>query len=98
MTLDNLIVLHMQRERATDTAIGTDRVRVRLRGFVPGASLAHLVLAPKHQRAGWADPNTIATIHAGRISERERELRRDARLKTTPGDRNGKGILRLDAA
>jgi len=57
----------MQRERAPDAAIGTDGVCVRLCGLVPGAGLAHLVFAPEHQRAGGADPDTIATIHARRI-------------------------------
>src|SRR2546423_146301 len=88
----------MQRERTPDATIGTDRVRVRLRGFVPGASLAHLVFAPEHQCASRAAPDTVATIHTGRICEREREFGRDTRVKATPGDRDGKSILRLDAA
>src|SRR5262249_338522 len=86
----------MQRERAADAAIGTDRVSVRLRGFVPGASLAHLVFASEHERASGADPDAVATIHAGRIRQWEREFSRDARVETAPGERNGKSILRLD--
>src|SRR5256885_17081485 len=49
------IVLYMQRQRASDTAVRTNRVGLRLPGFVPRAGAEHVVLRFRHQRAGRAD-------------------------------------------
>src|SRR5438477_5947077 len=43
--LYDLVVLHVELEVAADTAVRADRLRDGLVGLVPGALLAHLVLA-----------------------------------------------------
>ena len=62
--LDDLVVLYMQRERATNTTIRADGVGLRLFFFFPSADLAHIVLTCKHERTSGADLNAVAAIDA----------------------------------
>ena len=98
MTRDDLVVLHVQLERAADAAVRADRVGDGLVRLVPGAGLAHVVLALEHQRAGRADADAVAAVDAGRVGERRGELGRDARVEAAPGHRDREGVLRVGAA
>ncbi len=67
--LDNFVVLYMEGERATNTAVRADRVGLCLLFFFPCASLAHVVFTRKHERASGADLDAVAAIDACRIGE-----------------------------
>ena len=88
----------MQRERAADAAIGTDRVGLRLPRFVPLAAFAELILATKHQGPGRADADAVTAINARRIGQRNIGFRRDPGVKTPAGDRDRKRVLGVGAA
>ena len=61
---DDLVVLYMQRERATDATVRTNRLGLCLLFFFPGAGLAHVVLTRKHERSSGANLNAVAAIDA----------------------------------
>src|SRR5689334_4232673 len=63
----DLFVLHVDGQGAAHAAIGTDGVGRGLAGLVPGAGLAHVVLALEHQRAGGTDADAVAAVDAGRV-------------------------------
>src|SRR3954471_5800617 len=65
--LDDLLVLHVDGERAAHSTVGADGVGGGLAGFVPGFGLAEVELALEHQGAGGADADAVATINAGRV-------------------------------
>src|SRR6185436_17438048 len=86
--LDDLAVLHVERQGAADAAVRTNGVRRRLRGWLPAATGSKVVLAARHQRAGRADGDAVAAVHARRGRQRGGELRRDAGVESTPGHRD----------
>src|SRR5690349_9681129 len=62
--LDDLVVLLVQHEVAADAAVGADRAGLGLALLVPGAGLAAVELALEDQRAGRADRDAVAAVHA----------------------------------
>src|SRR5689334_11356982 len=96
--LDDPVVLHVQFEVAADAAVGADRGGDGLLGLIPGPGLAHVVLALEHQRAGRADPDAVAAVHAGRVGQAHVELSGDAGVESPPGDPDGEGVLGVLAA
>src|SRR4029079_1425588 len=89
--LDDRVVLHVHLEVAADPAVRTDRVGYGLGRLVPGPGLTHVVLALEQQRAGRADADAVAAVHAGAGVQRHRVLGRDPRVKPTTGDRDREG-------
>src|SRR4051794_24143985 len=67
--LDDLVVLLVQLEVAAHPAVRADGGRRRLLALVPAAVLAAVVLALEHQRAGRADGDAVAAVHAGGVGE-----------------------------
>ena len=96
--LDDLVVLDVQREVAADAAVGADRVGLRLARLVPLRRLAQLVLGGEHQRAGRADRDAVAAVHARRVGQRVGVLGRDAGVEAAPGDGDRERVLPLVAA
>src|SRR6185312_2944674 len=96
--LHDRVVLHVQLQAAADAAVGADRLGHGLLALVPGAVLAHVVLALEHQRAGRADRDAVAAVDAGRVGERGRILGRDAGVEPASGHRDRKGVLPVGAA
>src|SRR5450759_2390748 len=83
----------MQFEVAADTAIGADGGGDGLLRLVPVAGLPQVVLAGEHERAGGADPDAVAAVHAGRVGQADVELGGDTGLESTAGYRDGEGVL-----
>src|SRR5207245_5319109 len=96
--LDDLVVLDVQLEAAADAAVRADRLGDRLRGLVPAALRAEVVLALEHQRPGRADRDAVATVDTGRVRQRGRELRGDAGIEATPGNGDRERVLPVAAA
>src|SRR5712691_9118849 len=96
--LDYRVVLHVQLEHAADAAVGAHRLGDRLLALVPGAGLAHVVLALEHQRAGRADADAVAAVDAGRVWKRCAELGRYVGVEPTAGDAQRERVLCVDAA
>src|SRR4029077_19486583 len=96
--LHDRIVLHVQVEIAAHAAIRADGLRDRLLFGLPLSRLAQLVLAAEHERAGRADGDAVAAIHARRLGQFHDELGRDARVESAPRDRDGERVLILLAA
>src|SRR6185436_13642259 len=92
------VVLHVQRERAADAAVGTDGVGRPLPGLVPRACRAHVVLALEHERPGGAHANAVAAVDARRLGHRDVGFGGDPGIEAAAGHRNGEGVLRVDAA
>ena len=67
--LDNFVVLYMEGERATNTAVRADRVGLCLLFFFPSAGFAHVVLTCKHERASRAHLNAVTAVDARRVGE-----------------------------
>ena len=67
--LDDLVVLHVQSESTSNTAVWADCVSLRLLFFFPCVGLAHVVLTRKHECSGGADLNAVAAIDACRVGE-----------------------------
>src|SRR5207245_7906688 len=84
--LDDLVVLDVQLEAAADAAVRADRLGDSLRGLVPAALLAEVVLALEHQRPGRADRDAVATVDTGRVRQRGRGRRAHAGIAATRGD------------
>src|SRR5579884_2821612 len=95
---DDAIVLHVQRQRASDAAVRTHRIGLRLLLFAPRSVAPHLVFRAEHQRAGRADADAVSAIDTCRIGQRRVELGRNRRIKTAARDRNGERVLRLRTA
>src|SRR5688572_3656527 len=96
--LDDLLVLHVDGELAAHSAIGADGVRGGLAGLVPGAGLAHVVLALEHQRARGADAYAVAAVDAGGVRERHVVFGGNAGVEAAPGHGDGEGVLGVHAA
>src|SRR5215471_17838234 len=96
--LDDPVVLDVQFEVAPDPAVGADGGGDGLPGLVPGAVLAHVVLAGEHQGTGGAHPDAVAAVDTRRIGQADVELGGDAGIKPPAGDRDGEGVLRVLAA
>src|SRR6187401_1353133 len=77
--LHDLAVLDVQRQRAADTAIRTDRVGRRLARFVPRALAPQVELPARHERARRADGDAVAAVDTRRVRKLHVELGRDAR-------------------
>ena len=92
---DDRVLLHVQRQRAADAAVGADGIRLRLLRFVPLASRAQLVLGGEHQRAGRADADAVAAVDAGRVGQRDVVLGGDVRVEAATGDGDREGVLRV---
>src|SRR5512146_1738459 len=88
----------MQVEIAADAAVGADGGGDRLRGLVPGARLAHVVLARGHERAGRADADAVAAVDARGIRECHVELGGDAGLEAASPPDLPKARLRVRRA
>src|SRR3954452_3602356 len=100
--LHDPLVLHVQRQRADDPAVGADRVGDGLPRLVPRARLAELVLGAEHQRARRAHVDAVAAVDARGLRQRDVELGGDAGVESAPGDGDGERVLgvratRLDA-
>src|SRR5262249_40023894 len=93
--LHNLIVLHVERQRAPHSAVGADRVGGGLLLLVPLPGPPPLVLAAEHESASGTDADTIAAIHTGRLRQRHGKLGRYTGVKATTGNRDGERILRV---
>ena len=52
----------------------------------------------EHQRAGGADPDAVAAVHAGRVGQADVELGGDPGVEAPAGDRDGEGVLGILAA
>src|SRR4051812_45244037 len=96
--LHDLLILHVQPERATDAAVGTDGVRRGLPRFVVRAARSHVELALRHEGTGRAHRDAIAAIDARRLGKRHGELGRDVRVEPTPRDGDRKRVLMIRAA
>ena len=70
----------------------------RLLRLVPGARLAHLVLAREHQRARRTHPDAVAAVHARGLVERHRVLGGDPRVEPAAGHGDREGVLCVDPA
>src|SRR5258707_15345635 len=79
---NNLVVLGMHREIAAHAAVGADGVSLRLPRLVPGVRLAHVIFTFEHQRPGRTHANTVATVHASRLGQRDIELGNNVRGKS----------------
>ena len=84
---DDLLVLNPQRQSAAHSAVWADGIRGGLARFVPGARLAHVVFAHKHQRTGGAYPNAISAIEQSGYKANgvsiNREISRAGRIKAS---------------
>ena len=58
------VVLGMQGEAASHTAIRADCRCLLLGAFVPGVGLAHVVLGLEHERTSRTHLDTVAAVHA----------------------------------
>src|SRR3989442_909157 len=96
--LDDGVVLDVQVERAADATVAADGRGDLLPRFVPGARLAHVVLALEHQGAGGADADAVAAVDTGGLREADGELGRDAGIEAAAGHRDGEGVLGVGAA
>src|SRR5581483_11688734 len=96
--LHDLVVLNVQLHVTADAAVRADRLHHALPGLVPVALPPQVVLALEHQRAGRADPDAVAAVHARRLRERHGELRGDARVEPAAGDGDRERVLSLDPA
>ena len=94
---DNLVVLYVQRQRAPDATIRTDRIGVRLLGFIPDASLTQFVFAAEHECACGTDTDTIPAVDTGGLRKRHSKLGGNTGVKATTGNSDGKRILRVYA-
>lgn len=56
---DNTIVLYMQSQRAANSTVRADGIRLRLFVLIPGFRLTHLMLTAKHEGAGWTHADTV---------------------------------------
>src|SRR5690606_6834262 len=90
--LDDPIVLDMQIEVATHTAVRADGPRDFLTLGFPHPGLAQLVLGAEHQRVGGAHRDAVAAVDAGRFGEGSIELGRDPGVETPSGHRDGEVI------
>src|SRR5262249_41260492 len=93
--LHDAVVLHVQFEVAADPAVGADGRGDGLLRLVPVAGLPHLVLAGEHERAGGADPDAVAAVHAGRVGQADVELGGDAGVDPAACDSDREGVLRV---
>src|SRR5690348_8410368 len=96
--LDDLVVLHVQRQVEADAEVGADRVGLRLLRLVPRAGVAVVALALEHERAGRADGDAVAAVDARRAGQRHRVLRGDAGVEPAPGDGDRERVLPVAAA
>src|SRR4030088_834156 len=85
-------------EHASNAAVGTHGLGERLLRLVPGAGLAHVVLALEHQGARRTHTDAVAAVHARGFGKLDGELGRNVRVETTTGNTNRKGVLRIDPA
>src|SRR5262249_1792112 len=85
--------LHVKRQRAPHSAVGTDRVGGGLLLLVPAPGLPPLVLAAEHESTGGADADAIPTVHTGGLGQRHGKLRGNTGVKATTGNGNGERIL-----
>src|SRR5260221_12391652 len=96
--LHDLAFLRVHSQVTTDATVRTDRIRLYLPRVTPSLLTAHVIFGFEHQRARGADADTVATINAGRFRQRNFEFSGNVRAVTASGNRDRKGILRLDAA
>src|SRR6478735_3769880 len=96
--LDDIVVLHVQLEAASDAAVRADRLGDRLGGLVPRARLAQVVLALEHERARGADGDAVAAVDACRVGQRRCELGGDAGVEPAAGDGDRERVLPVGAA
>src|SRR5277367_6722017 len=94
----DLAVLLVHRKIAAHAAVRTNRVRLSLTVFVPGAGLPHVIFAFEHQRAGGADADAVAAVDTSRVGQGNVELGGDVGGKAAAGHRDGESILRVHAA
>ena len=75
--LHDLVLLHMEGKGAAHAAVAADGVGLLLPAFIPGALLAHVVLALEHQRAGGASLHAFAASHTRAIAHRVVQVEHD---------------------
>src|SRR5262249_15147558 len=91
------VVLDVDLELAAHTTVRADRARHALLLLVPGARCPHVVLAREHERAGRADADAVAAVHARRAVERDRVFGRDPGVESAAGHRDRAGGWRVGA-
>ena len=72
---DDFAVLRVNGQVAAHAAVRADGIGLSLAGLVPFAGLAHVVFALEHQRARGADADAVSAIDAGRIGQRNVDIR-----------------------
>src|SRR5689334_4345637 len=96
--LHDFVVLLMEFEIAAHAAVSADRRRLGLAAFVPRPGLTAVIFTLEHQRAGWANRNTVTAIHARRFWEGIGELRGNASIEPTSRHRDRKCVLPIRTA